>query len=270
MHKSIMFCALLAGFASTSSSESCFGQNSPPIQEAGSLGHFNSVNTRLNMAASAALASAESSGTTVESRPNDSERSSEHTQASPIERSSSPLNPVLRDFVRPILEREGVPEEMSAVAQIESAGNPYALSPKGARGVWQLMPETARRYGLRVDPGTDDRVSIEKSTTAAARYLRDLYDQFRSWPIALAAYNAGEHNIVRAIGRARSNDFAVLSTMGLIPPETRRYVPAVLAFAASEALVAHSSGDQRLRPDVFVFASSVLDENEKYDVRNNH
>ena len=133
-----------------------------------------------------------------------------------------------RALVTPIIEEEGVPAELAAVILVESGGNPMALSPKGARGLWQLMPDTARRYGLTVDGMVDDRLNVEKSTHAAARYLRDLYIQFGSWPLALAAYNAGEQNLQRAIDRSRSNEFSVLSTLGLLPLETRNYVPAVL------------------------------------------
>jgi hypothetical protein len=130
--------------------------------------------------------------------------------------------------VAPILEKEGVPAELAAVVLVESGGNPAALSPKGGRGLWQLMPETARRYGLMVDSANDERVNVEKSTRVAGRYLRDLYVRFGSWPLALAAYNTGEQNLQRAIDKSGSNEFSVLSALGLLPLETRKYVPAVL------------------------------------------
>lgn len=75
----------------------------------------------------------------------------------------------------------------------------------------------------------DDRIHIEHSTRAAARYLRDLYNQFGNWPLALAAYNAGEGRVAKAIKRAGSNDFRAIVSQGLLPLETRNYVPAVLA-----------------------------------------
>ncbi len=133
-----------------------------------------------------------------------------------------------RSQVTRILVEEGVPAELTAVIIVESGGNPMALSPKGARGLWQLMPDTARRYGLAVDNIVDERLNVEKSTHAAARYLKDLYIQFGSWPLALAAYNTGEQNLQRAIDRSRSNEFSGLSSLGLLPLETRNYVPAVL------------------------------------------
>lgn len=137
----------------------------------------------------------------------------------------------LRPVIEPILREAGIPSELAAVVLVESGGDPMALSPKGARGLWQLMPETARRYGLIVDNIEDDRLDIEKSTHVAARYLSDLYSEFGSWPLALAAYNTGEQNLQHAIDRSRSTDFNVLSSLRLLPLETRNYVPAVFAAA---------------------------------------
>jgi len=145
----------------------------------------------------------------------------------PSERAFSPLG--LQDLINSILVREGVPEDLAAVVFIESGGNPLALSSKGALGLWQLMPGTARRYGLTVDPRRDDRLDIEKSTVSAARYLRDLYQQFGSWPLALAAYNTGEQNVHRAMVRSGSREFETLSSLKYLPAETRHYVPAVIA-----------------------------------------
>ena len=137
----------------------------------------------------------------------------------------------LRPVIEPILRGAGIPSELAVVVLVESGGDPMALSPKGARGLWQLMPETARRYGLIVDNTEDDRLDIEKSTHVAARYLSDLHSEFGSWPLALAAYNTGEQNLQHAIDRSRSTDFNVLSSLRLLPLETRNYVPAVLAAA---------------------------------------
>ena len=135
----------------------------------------------------------------------------------------------LRPVVEPILQNEGIPPELASVVVVESGGRTDALSAKGARGLWQLMPDTARRYGLMVSASRDDRLDAEKSTHAAARYLRDLYQQFGSWPLALAGYNAGEEALQRAVERAGSSDFLQLSSLRLLPQETRNYVPAVLS-----------------------------------------
>ena len=128
-----------------------------------------------------------------------------------------------------ILTEERVPVELLAVALVESGFNSQALSPKGARGIWQLMPATAARYGLTVEPLNDHRTHPEHSTRAAARYLRDLYQQFGDWKLALAAYNWGEGKVQRVIHKTGLRDFDEIARRGLLPLETRNYVPAVLA-----------------------------------------
>jgi len=135
----------------------------------------------------------------------------------------------LRPTLDPILHEEGIPVDVAALVLVESGGRPTALSPKGALGLWQFMPETARRYGLAVEPGRDERLDIVKSTRAAARYLRDLYSQFGDWNLAFAAYNTGEQAVQRAIGHNRARDFDSLSRGRRLPLETRNYVPAVLS-----------------------------------------
>lgn len=135
----------------------------------------------------------------------------------------------LRPALEGILEAERVPKDLAAIALIESAAQPNALSPRQARGLWQLMPETARQYGLRVGADYDERLDIERATRAAARYLRDLYDSFSNWPLALAAYNAGQDAVQKALERSGATTFWQLSESRTIPQETRNYVPAVLA-----------------------------------------
>lgn len=138
----------------------------------------------------------------------------------------------LRPILEPILRSEGVPPDLIAVVLIESAVQPTAQSPREARGLWQFIPATARRYGLRVGPERDDRLDTEKATRAAARYLRALHLRFGEWLLTLAAYNAGEQAVQRAVDRAGRTDFWNLSSMKLLPAETRDYVPAVLAALA--------------------------------------
>jgi soluble lytic murein transglycosylase-like protein len=135
----------------------------------------------------------------------------------------------LRPLLDPILREAGVPTELAAVVLVESGGRPMALSPKGARGLWQLMPDTARRYGLIVSDSKDERLDPEKATRAATRYLRDLHEMFGDWRLTLAAYNAGEEAVSRAIARFGSREFDLLSLKHALPEETRKYVPAVLA-----------------------------------------
>ena len=134
----------------------------------------------------------------------------------------------LRPVLEPILREEGIPQQMAAVVLVESGGMSSALSPKGARGLWQFMPDTARRYGLVVTTVLDERLDPYKSTRAAARYLRDLHTQFGNWPLALAAYNAGEDTVQRAVERTSTRDFSLIARTGILPLETRSYVPAVL------------------------------------------
>ncbi len=131
----------------------------------------------------------------------------------------------LRPVIEPILREQQVPPGLIAAVLIESAGRSTAVSSRGARGVWQLMPGTARRYGLIVSAASDERLDVIKSTRAAARYLSDLHARFGNWRLALAAYNAGEGAVQRARERAGAVGFQGLRD--LLPGETRSYVPAV-------------------------------------------
>ena len=166
-----------------------------------------------------------------------------------------------------IFGEEGLPLELLTVAQVESNFDSWALSPKGARGLWQFMPTTARRYGLRVDAVRDDRLDAEKSTRAAARYLRDLYAQFKDWPLALAAYNAGEDAVQRAIERSGNADFWALSNGRQLPRETRAYVPSIFRAIQSRGESANllkSGGLRRNKgPDVILFAIPSLRRNKE-------
>lgn len=131
-------------------------------------------------------------------------------------------------MIEQIFQQEGVPRELLWVGLVESGYVPDARSPKNAVGMWQFIPETAETFGLRVR-GNDERTDPVKSTRAAARYLSFLYARFGDWPLALAAYNAGEQRVHNAIAKARTADFWQLAASGLLPRETRAYVPAVLA-----------------------------------------
>ena len=165
----------------------------------------------------------------------------------------------LRPVLVPILQDEGIPGEIAALVLVESGGQPTAVSSKGARGLWQFMPDTARRFGLTINSETDDRLDVPKSTRAAARYLRDLHAQFGDWSLALAAYNVGEMAVQKAVLRSGSKDFTLLSNKRLIPAETRAYVPAVMA--ASNLLtgssVLGSSDAQMHRMNTILYACSA-------------
>ena len=121
---------------------------------------------------------------------------------------------------------EGVPIELAWLAETESMFNPSARSPAGARGLFQLIPDTARAQGLSLFP-FDTRTDPAKSAHAAASILHALHDRFGSWPLALAAYNAGEGRVGRLLKKQDAKTFAEIA--GQLPVETRLYVPKVLA-----------------------------------------
>ena len=133
------------------------------------------------------------------------------------------------EMIRDTLRNHGVPEDLAFVAMIESGFNPVAVSHAGAKGLWQFMAGTARRYGLRVDQWVDERFDPEKSTLAAAAYLRDLHTQFGSWSLAQAAYNAGEMTVTRAIRAVGSTDFWALARSSFLKRETKEFVPQIHA-----------------------------------------
>lgn len=133
------------------------------------------------------------------------------------------------EMIRDTLRDHGLPEDLAFVAMIESGFNPVAVSRAGAKGLWQFMAGTARRYGLRVDQWVDERFDPEKSTLAAAAYLRDLYAQFGSWSLAQAAYNAGEMTVTRAIRSVGSKDFWALARSSSLRRETKEFVPQIHA-----------------------------------------
>jgi membrane-bound lytic murein transglycosylase D len=139
----------------------------------------------------------------------------------------------------------GLPVELACLPMVESAFEPRAVSPAGAAGLWQLMPETARRYGLAVNAESDERFDVHKSTAAAAAYLAALHRIFNDWPLALAAYNCGEGTMLRALARTNTASLSELALAcrvgnGSPPPltaETLRFVP---QFAAAVRIMANS------------------------------
>lgn len=132
-------------------------------------------------------------------------------------------------YMRQVFAAEGLPRDLAYVALVESAFRPTALSRAKARGVWQFMPATGRRFGLRQDWWVDERSDPYKATRAAARYLKQLYGMFGDWNLALAGYNAGEQKVVRAIGRQGTRDFWELRRTPALRRETRNYVPMIHA-----------------------------------------
>ncbi len=130
-----------------------------------------------------------------------------------------------------LLKGHGLPEDLVYMALIESGFNPYAYSRSKASGLWQFIYLTGKRYGLRINWWVDERRDPEKSTVAAAKYLKDLYEMFASWYLAAAGYNAGEYKIINAIKRYRTEDFWMLTKHRYLKRETKDYVPQMIAAA---------------------------------------
>ena len=142
-----------------------------------------------------------------------------------------------RKMAERIFTEEGVPTDLIWLAQVESVWKPAALSHAAAKGIWQFIPSTGRRFGLEQDYWSDMRSDPERSTRAAARYLKFLYNYFAGdWLLAMAAYNSGEGNVSKAIARSGYADFWEIHRAGFLPNETRNYVPAILAVV----IVAHN------------------------------
>ena len=138
----------------------------------------------------------------------------------------------VQNFYVPIfeeaLEAEGVPLELKYLPVVESAFDPMATSHVGAAGLWQFMVPTAKHYGLTVNSLVDERRDPIKSSRAAAKYLKDLYNSFGDWTLAIAAYNCGRNNVLKAIKRAGgARDYWEIYPY--LPRETRGYVPAFIA-----------------------------------------
>src|SRR5438067_11179327 len=130
-------------------------------------------------------------------------------------------------MARKIFREEGVPEDITWLGQIESAWRPTARSWAAASGLWQFIPGTGSRFGLRQTAYVDERNSFEKATRASAKYLKWLHGRYNNWELAMAAYNTGEGNVDRAIGRAGVADFWAIYPY--VAQQTRDYVPNILA-----------------------------------------
>jgi len=132
-------------------------------------------------------------------------------------------------MIEQTLKKEGVPQDLIYLAQAESGFHPLAVSRAGARGIWQFMGSRAKAYGLEHDRWVDEREDPQKSTLAAAHHLKDLYNQFGDWYLAMAAYNSGPGTVQAAVKRTGYADFWELYRRNVLPKETRNYVPIILA-----------------------------------------
>lgn len=131
--------------------------------------------------------------------------------------------------LKKVFEKEHVPQQWVWIAEVESSLNPRALSSAGAAGLFQLMPGTAQRFGLRTEP-EDDRMAPEKSAVAAAQYLKILHREFGCWSLALAAYNAGEGRVKEIMKKRKARTYGEVERY--LPAETQAYVPKVMAVVA--------------------------------------
>jgi membrane-bound lytic murein transglycosylase D len=132
--------------------------------------------------------------------------------------------------MKEILVQEGLPKELVFLPLIESGFNPNAYSRSRAVGPWQFVASTAKKYGLTINWWIDERRDPIKSTEAAARYLKDLYEMFNSWHLAMAAYNAGEGKVLKALSKTREDDhWILLQKKRHLKRETREYVPKFIA-----------------------------------------
>ena len=147
------------------------------------------------------------------------------------------------DMIVATLKEEGVPQDLIYLAQAESGFHPLAVSRVGARGIWQFMASRARGYGLSHNMWVDDRQDPEKSTRAAAHHLKDLYNQFGDWYLAMAAYNSGPGTVQAAVKRTGYADFWELYRRNALPRETRNYVPIILAMTIVSKNLSHYGFD---------------------------
>ncbi len=198
--------------------------------------------------------------------------------ASPIQ---LPYNPIVKSYINrytdtrygtinrimslahyyfPIVEEEllraGLPVELRAMPIIESALAPTAVSPRGAVGLWQFMPYTGKSYGLEVNSLVDERRDALLSTRAACKYLRDLYNIYNDWTLAIAAYNCGPGNVNKALARAGADCKTFWDIYYFLPPETRGYVPAFIG--ASYAFAYHRKHDVEYEPSPLPLATDTI------------
>lgn len=143
-------------------------------------------------------------------------------EARPVPKNATLLVPRLK----PIFASEGIPPEWVWLAEVESSFNPKAKSPVGALGLFQFMPATAERFGMKTSR-PDQRTDPERSARAAARYLGILHRQLGSWPLAVAAYNAGEGRVGRLLRKHKTTSYEGI--VDHLPTETQMYVPKVFA-----------------------------------------
>lgn|GEM_PF-5095733 len=171
--------------------------------------------------------------------PSESSRFTQRYWSSVIARQATPKQAsIYMPIFKEAFTSKGIPSELAWLSEVESSIRLDARSTAGAYGPFQFMPETAKRFGLKVGP-IDERTDPRKSAEAAATYLKILHNRFQSWPIALAAYNAGEGRVGRALKKHGAKTFEDVAPH--LPKETRMFVPRALATIATRESVDPSS-----------------------------
>ncbi len=138
---------------------------------------------------------------------------------------------IYQPMISAVLRKDGLPQDLIYLAAAESAFNPFAVSSSGARGIWQFMASRGQEYGLHINRWVDEREDPLKSTEAAAHHLKDLYQEFGDWYLAMAAYNCGPLNVQKAIEETGYANFWKLRELNALPTETQNYVPIIIATA---------------------------------------
>lgn len=161
-----------------------------------------------------------------------------------------------RPMITAVLKDQGIPTEIYYQAMIESGFATHAKSHASAVGIWQFIKGTGHRYGLRIDGYVDERRDPMRATIAAAIYMKDLYNVFQNWYLAMAAYNAGEGRIMGAIMRAKTRDFWEMVRGRALPAETMNYIPKFLA----ATIIGHNPrryGMENFKPEIMPILTSV-------------
>jgi len=150
----------------------------------------------------------------------------------------------------PMIERRlkahGLPDFLKYIPVAESRLSLHVVSPQGAAGLWQMMPNTARSYGLEVSDNQDERLDPERATDAALRFLKDLHEEFDDWALALAAYNCGSGRVRRAIRQADSRAYEDIRA--ILSKQTRRYIPSLVAAAYLDVYHRKSASETKSAP----------------------
>lgn len=160
----------------------------------------------------------------------------EHLQSDLLHKKAEAWFPI----IEPILKEYGIPDDFKYIPLVES-GLKQGVSPKGAAGYWQFMPQTARVYGLTVNERVDERLNVRKSTVAACKYLRSLYGEFKDWTLVAAGYNLGENKLWAAIRQQKHRDYFRLK----LNSETASYVYKLVAMkevVENPSLYGYSNG----------------------------